>query len=184
MDRIIEEKREIRLQMSSLKKKTTEKQKAEEAEIVFKQIEAQLEFQNAKSILMYWSTEDELPTHKFVEKWREEKIILLPSVVENDIQLKVYTTSSDLMLGNLGIWEPAIKEIFHGKIDLAIVPGIAFDRNKNRLGRGKGFYDRYFENLEVTKWGVGFSFQFLETIPNNLNDKVMDKVFVANKIVE
>ena len=49
------------------------------------------EFKSAKKILMYWSTTDELPTHKFVEKWSVEKEILLPSVVGDDIVIKKYS---------------------------------------------------------------------------------------------
>jgi len=75
-----------------------------------------------------------------------------------------------------------LDEIFEGKIDLVIVPGIAFDWQKNRLGRGKGFYDRFFEKNNLLKIGVCFDFQFLETVPHSKHDIKMDIIVTSDGI--
>jgi len=67
---------------------------------------------------------------------------------------------------------------------LGIIPGIAFDGHKNRLGRGKGYYDRFFSENKSLKIGVCFDFQLLETIPVSLHDVKMDKIVSPTKIVE
>ena len=132
---------------------------------------------------MYWSLDDELPTHQFIEKWSANKQIILPAISGEDMILKKYSETKHLITGKLGISEPAIDGDYDGKIDLVIVPGIAFDKSKNRLGRGKGFYDRYFNHNEVYKIGICFNFQLLKTIPATLHDVKMDKIITSSIII-
>ncbi|HQG08910.1 MAG TPA: 5-formyltetrahydrofolate cyclo-ligase, partial [Dysgonamonadaceae bacterium] len=68
-------------------------------------------------------------------------------------------------------------------IDLIIVPGVAFDRKLNRLGRGKGYYDRLLSQLKSPKIGICFDFQLLESIPVEDWDIKMDMIVAQNEIV-
>ena len=79
--------------------------------------------------------------------------------------------------GKLNIMEPD-GEIFsdYSKIDLAIIPGVAFDHLKNRLGRGKGYYDNFLKNKFIFKIGVCFEFQLLDKIPTTNDDIKMDLI--------
>lgn len=174
------EKNEIRKQIKGLKSGISQQEKQDEANLVFEKIESLEEFKNSTNIFLYWSLEDELPTHRFIEKWSAYKQIILPSVSGENMILKKYTETKDLKTGKLGISEPAIETYYDGKIDLVIVPGIAFDKSKNRLGRGKGFYDRYFNHNEVYKIGICFDFQLLNTIPATFLDVKMDIVITAS----
>lgn len=174
----------IRQQISQLKKQISENQKNQEANAVFSKIESLSEFKAAKNILLYWSTSDELPTHEIVKKWSKIKKIILPSVTGEILFLKRFFSVETMKQGSLGIWEPYLEENFTDKIDLAIVPGVAFDRKKNRLGRGKGYYDRFFKNNNSIKIGVGFDFQLLTEIPSTKFDIQMDKVITRSHIIE
>ena len=69
-------------------------------------------------------------------------------------------------------------------IDLVIVPGVAFDKNKNRLGRGKGYYDRFLEKIDAPKIGVGFDCQLIEKLPVEKFDVRMNKVVVPSLIID
>jgi len=184
MKDIVSNKNVIRSQITELRKQLSEDQKAQASDSVFKKIESLPEFKSAKTILMYWSTTDELPTHKFVEKWSAEKVILLPSVVGDDIVIKKYSPKENLKRGNLGIYEPEADGLYTGKIDLTIVPGVAFDLKMNRLGRGKGYYDRFFNDIKTQKWGVGFDFQVVPSLPTNTDDKPMNKVISPTKNIQ
>lgn len=177
------EKASLRKQISELKTQISNNQKQQEADAVFSKIEALPEFKNAETILLYWSTQDELPTHEIVEKWSVEKIIILPSVVGDSLILKSYSSEGKMKQGALGIWEPDLSENYTENIDIIIVPGVAFDTDKNRLGRGKGFYDRFLKNNHSVKIGVGFDFQLLDKIPSEKLDIRMDKVITATRTI-
>ena len=89
--------------------------------------------------MLYYSLKDEVQTHDFVERWSKTKNIVLPVVVGDYLELRNYTGKQDLQTGSYNIEEP-IGEIFNDykSIDLAIIPGVSFDKEGNRLGRGKG----------------------------------------------
>ena len=177
------QKNQIRQTIRALKNQLSEVEKQKEADTVFSSIEQLQEFKTAKTILLYWSTSDELPTQSSIEKWSIEKDIFLPSVASNELNIKEFTSTLKMKSGNLGIWEPDTLQNYTGNIDLIIVPGVAFDFNKNRLGRGKGFYDRFLLKTNALKIGVGFNFQLMSVIPTNENDIRMDKVFTSSKII-
>ena len=65
---------------------------------------------------------------------------------------------------------------YEGKIDLIIVPGICFDKANNRLGFGKGYYDKYLANKNIKKFGICFKEQLLDDIPTDNNDIKMDLI--------
>jgi len=182
--KIQDEKNKIRQQVRELKSQIPVIQKQNNADTVFQKIESFPEFQSAKTILIYWSTPGELPTKKMIEKWCSAKEIFLPSVQGDDIILKRYSAQNKLKKGNAGIWEPESADSFVGKIDLVIVPGVAFDRKKNRLGRGKGYYDRFLLNTMALKWGVGFDCQLFNSIPFSSNDIAMDKIITPAHTID
>lgn len=181
---IFAKKKQVRQQIRALKLQISENQKQQEAKILFSKIETLPEFKAAKSVLLYWSTPDELPTREIVEKWSRDKQVILPTVDGDDLILKQYHSNEVMKQGLLGIWEPDSAETFVEKIDLVIVPGVAFDRKKNRLGRGKGYYDRFFKNNNPIKIGVGFDFQLLNVIPSTEMDIKMDKIITASYVID
>ena len=178
------EKTSVRKKIGELKKQIPAVQKQQEANVVFDKIETLPEFKTAKNILLYWSTPDELPTHEIVEKWSAQKQIILPTVVGDNLILKSYSSKEKMKKGSLGIWEPDSSENYTEDIDLVLVPGMAFDIQKNRLGRGKGFYDRFLKSNHSIKIGVGFDFQLLPKIPSEKSDIRMDKIITASHIIE
>lgn len=181
---VITRKTELRKEIADLKKQISNEQKQQEALAVFVKVETLPEFKSAENILLYWSTSDELPTHEIIEKWSVKKQIILPTVVGDKLILKPYMPGQNMKKGALGIWEPDTEDNFTGDIDLMIIPGIAFDSDKNRLGRGKAFYDRFLANKRLVKIGVGFDLQLLPRIPSEKSDIKMDKVITASHLIE
>lgn len=131
----------------------------------------------AETVLLYHSLKDEVYTHEFVEKWKDKKNLLLPVVTGNELELRRYSGKQDLETGSYGIEEPT-GELFtdYQEIDLAIIPGVSFDADGNRLGRGKGYYDRLLPKLNAYNIGLCFSFQVCENIPAESFDIKMDAV--------
>lgn len=146
------------------------------------QLEELPEFQRAKTIFIYWSLPDEVPTHELIEKYRRQKKIILPRVVGDHLELREYSGIESLETGHShGIQEPT-GMVFTDleSIDLAVVPGLAFTKNGERLGRGGGYYDRTLPFLaRAFKVGVAFPFQIIPRIPTDDHDERMDKVIAA-----
>lgn len=181
---VISEKILIREKIRHKKQQISDKEKASDSNAVFEKIEALPEFKEANTILIYWSMNDELPTHNFIIKWSKMKQMLLPVVKENDMLIMPFSAKENMKKGSYGIWEPETQREYINKIDLVIVPGIAFDKKKSRLGRGKGYYDRYFMNKRIKKIGIGFDFQLLDKVPTASFDIKMDKIITPSYIVE
>lgn len=142
-------------------------------------VEALEAFKSARTVLLYWAMEDEVQTHDFVNRWYKEKRILLPCVAGDDLLLRQYTGPECLQAGEqFGIGEPT-GEVFEAvdQIEMIIVPGVAFDEKGNRMGRGRGFYDRMLKSTpNAYKVGVAFNFQKVDQVPCEAHDVAMDKV--------
>jgi 5-formyltetrahydrofolate cyclo-ligase len=135
------------------------------------------EFQSANIIFLYWSLPNEVDTQVFIEKWSVNKTILLP-VIENDAMiLKCYTDNACLVTGKFNICEPDTATFTdYSRIDLCVVPGLAFDKHGNRLGKGKGFYDKFLSNINAMKIGICFDVQYIDNIPHDDWDQKMDLI--------
>lgn len=181
---IISEKEIVRQRIKNLKRNISEEEKQIAVEKVFRKIESSNEFIKAKTILLYWSMPDELPTHDFIKKWSNSKAIFLPVVKGRHMTIRPFTREDGLTKSNWNLMEPMTGEDYLKIVDLVIVPGVAFDRKKRRLGRGKGYYDKYFTNKKIKKWGLCYDFQLYDTIPAASFDVAMNKVFTPSEIIE
>ena len=94
--------------------------------------------------------------------------------------------TADIVTGKFGVREPAASctEILLDKFDLILVPGIAFDLSGNRLGRGKGFYDRILAEASGIKCGMGYDFQLLEKIPAEPHDAKVDFILTPERCLK
>ena len=136
------------------------------------------EFNKARSIFTYLSFDNEVMTDKIV---KSAKKIYVPSVSGDNICICNY---SDKLKKNMyGIHEP--EEIIEPKdeIDIAIVPGVAFDKNLNRIGFGKAFYDKLLKDKHMIKIGLCFDFQIVDNIPKENHDIPMDIVITEQRII-
>ena len=173
------DKKEVRKQMRAAKKAVPFCEKVERSEHIMSQVELLPQFIAADTVLLYWSMEDEVQTHQFVERWYRQKTLLLPCVDGDDLRLRQYTGPQCLKAGEqFGIGEPTGPEYTDlDHVQLIVVPGVAFDRMGNRMGRGRGFYDRLLKSTpNAYKVGVAFDFQILDTFPTESFDVPMNKV--------
>lgn len=175
---IVEQKKEIRREIAQKKKSFCASTLETLSADILNKLEDDIHFIESKRILLYYSLHDEVNTHKFIEKWCNVKEIILPVVInETDLELRIFKGKDCLKEGAFGILEPQ-GETFNNyeSIELAVIPGVAFDNSKNRLGRGKGYYDRILCNIDCYKIGVCFPFQLIKQIPTGPFDIKMDKI--------
>lgn len=173
-------KKELRNEIRRRKKDYSETQLKElSREITRKLLELSC-IKGAKKIALYCSLPDEVYTSDIIHALNNTgKKILLPAVTgDKDMELREYNSDEDLREGCFGIMEPCGSPVTeYDDIDVVVVPGMAFDGNRNRLGRGKGYYDRFLEKADKAyKIGVCFPFQRLEAIPTEPHDIKMDIV--------
>lgn len=157
----------------------TSEEKAAASVLQLSLLEQHPRFRKAQTVLLYCSLPDEVDTHAFLTRWGGKKRLLLPVVDGKDMFLRCFTSEADLRSGAFGIDEP-IGEPFSAlsEIDLVIVPGQAFDLAGHRLGRGKGYYDRFLMHpaLHAYKLGLCLPCQLVEEVPTEDYDVVMDEV--------
>ncbi len=132
---------------------------------VFEAVQGRAAFTMARRILMYHSLPDELSTLEFIDRWHTEKEFFLPRVNGLNLEILPYDRSR-LHLGAFSIEEPdGTETVDINDIDLVIVPAVAYDRQGNRVGRGKGYYDRLLSTARsLTTIGVGYGFQLVDEI--------------------
>lgn len=154
------------------------------SEEVFSVVEITGFFQDAKTIFIYNSMPDEVATTSFIQKWSKEKDFYLPVVVNDGLVFRKYNVDTQFVTSGYGIDEPQGDDFPIGKkIDLVIVPGVAFDRKMNRLGRGKGYYDRFLTTTKTVKMGVCFDFQLLDEVVVDDRDIAMDVLVSENDLI-
>ena len=176
-------KSEIRRQIKNLRLMLSDMEKESAAAEVFDRLEKTAAFLMSERVLMYHSLPDELSTRAFLKKWGARKKFFLPRVNGVNLEILPYDESR-LELGALHIEEPTGGELTDpDTLDLIVVPAVAYDRKGNRLGRGKGFYDRLLQTTRASKIGVGYDFQLLDSIPTEPHDVAMDMVITQGETI-
>ena len=160
----------------------------------------------AQTVMAYYSLPDEVNTHQLIDELvAEGKTVLLPKVLDDTtMELRRYTGPHDLAPGPFGIMEPIGPQYSHSSlltphssktIDVALIPGVAFDAQGHRLGRGRGYYDRFLNNqLSIVNScvhfgserpfgssgplliGLCFDFQRVPAVPVDPTDIPVDQV--------
>lgn len=170
------DKKELRSHIKALKRQHTKVSLIEQSSLILNKLESHKDFIEAKTVMLYSSLPDEVQTIGFIEKWRHKKRIILPTVVGDDIIPVELTDDTDFAIGDFNILEPQNKP-YNGSYDLIIVPGVAFDKDGNRIGRGKGYYDRFLsKHMDIKRIGICFDFQLIERVPTEENDIRMHEI--------
>lgn len=171
-------KDEIRQRIRARKALLSDEEKRTAAARVFETVQHMAAFTLARRILMYHSLPDELSTREFIDRWHGRKEFFLPRVNGLNLEILPYERSR-MHLGAFQIEEPDGDDTASiDDIDLVIVPAMAYDRHGNRVGRGKGYYDRLLSTASrtLTTIGVGYGFQLVEEIDADPFDIPVDFV--------
>jgi len=174
------DKRELRRRIRELKRQYTDEELAAMSRPIVSRALSHPAVVKAEIIVAYSSLADEVDTSELLTSLvNDGKTVLLPHVIDGEsMELRRYEGRESMAVGSYGILEPT-GEVYkaYNEINVIIVPGVAFDAAGHRLGRGKGYYDRFLPKLSnAVKIGVCFDFQKLESIPTDANDVMMDVV--------
>jgi len=181
-------KQELRNMMLSQLSRLKEVDRANRSLSIRDKLFATSEFKKAKIILFYASLKNEVETDTMIKEAQTRgKTIGLPVVFEKEKKLVPYLVSDidkQLTYGIYGIREPNkehTESISVEDLNLVIVPGVAFDIKGNRLGRGKGYYDRFLKALpkDAATIGLAFDFQIVNDLPHSSEDSPVKKVIFS-----
>ena len=189
-ENLVKDKKRIRKMMKSFLKNMGVEERERRSRDVKEKLLSLGIYKKAKTILFYASREDEVDTFSIMrEALKASKRVLLPRIEGEDLRIyEIKNLDRDLEKGVYDIFQPKknrppvenLKEI-----EVVVVPGLAFDREKNRLGRGKGYYDRFLKRLppDTLKIGICFSFQLLDCLPHTSDDFKLDKIITDKEII-
>ena len=147
-------------------------------------------YHEAEILHTYVSKSDEVDTHRLIQSAIAlQKTVIVPRVVPGTAALEHYRVRdfSELVPGTFGILEPDPRRCEPAgdlRPEIIFVPGCAFDRNGNRLGYGKGFYDRFLSGTPGLRVGLAYALQLFDRLPVQSFDVPMDYIIMENGILK
>ena len=148
---------------------------------------------NAKTIMLYLDFNNEVCTDNLIKKLISlDKIVASPITLKEERKLipcQITNLEKGIQYGAYNIREPKPQcspEIDIKKLDVVIVPAVAYDKNCYRLGYGGGFYDRFLENLreDATTIGIAFDLQIFDEVPKEDHDAQLDYIVTESTILK
>jgi len=167
-------KQTLRQKLLGLLKNQKEEIRRKKSRLIQERLFKTPEFKAAKTVMLYCSFDGEVETVDMMKQAKKMgKDVAVPVTVRTEkkiIPSLVENIEEELTDGPYGIKQPKKESqrlVAHDRLDLVVVPGVAFDRRNNRLGRGEGYYDRFLKLLPSTTptIGLAFDFQLVDTLP-------------------
>lgn len=176
------QKKSLRRKMVTTLANISSQEKQDKTKQIWRQLAEMPEFKTSQHVLGYWSFGTEVATHDFLTDMLDSRNVSLPVIKDDVLVVKSFSGISNMKAEpKFGILEPQGAELNDLRnINIVIVPGLAFDKNGGRLGRGKGYYDKLLPLLpQALMVGVCFEEQLVPSIPMDEHDKPLQKVIFA-----
>lgn len=182
---LVQKKSQLRKQVKEMLLSMSEKECASRSRRVIKKLMQAEEFVKANTIFCYASNGWEVQTHELIKAALKTKTVLIPRLNNECIELTLFKQFEALKPNKYGILEDPNSVKFNelNSIDLIIVPGVAFDRFGNRLGRGLGCYDTFMRDFRAPRIALAFAEQILDKIPTEAHDERVHKIITDSEII-
>ncbi|WP_326911405.1 5-formyltetrahydrofolate cyclo-ligase [Sedimentibacter sp. MB31-C6] len=184
-------KRELRKKILNIRNNMNKEDVVEKSKIIMQKIINTEAYKKSNTIFIYMDFKNEVITSFLINQMiSENKSVMIPYTdVENIniIPVEIHNLEQDLKRCSFGYLEPKkelITPVDLKIIDLIIVPGVVFDRKLNRIGFGKGYYDRILskKRSDTKAIAIAYEFQVLNEIPHEEHDIKMDMIVTEEKI--
>jgi 5-formyltetrahydrofolate cyclo-ligase len=187
---IADEKKRLRQAIAERLAKLSDKDRVSDSRSTCKHILKEMK-DGPITVAVYYPMKSEVDIRPLIETLLARGAnVFMPRAKGNGFEFCRVTSLASLVPGPFGILEPRETEDVLDKatLDYVLVPGVAFDRNGNRIGRGNGGYDKWLSkvrsvNKTVKVWGVAFDIQITHSIPLEPHDLPMDAVFTARGLI-
>ncbi len=179
-------KNELREKMRAMRRSMTTDEVKEKSAQIQKRLFGFEKYVNAETVMLYISAFKEPSTTEIIAAALNsgKKVIVPVSDTQTEtIILSYLKDMSDLQKGTYGIFEPKIiTPADAADIDFILIPGLAFDKRGNRMGFGKGYYDKLLCNTAAEKTALCYEFQLFDAIPAKEHDVPMNTIITEEKI--
>lgn len=179
-------KEEIRKKILLRRKNITQAQVSLLSAEISKKVLSIKKIKGVQKYLVYLPTGNEVDTKLIIHFLiQNNKKIYLTAFFKNDWLVSEFYSLDDLEKNQFNIYQP--KKIVKANIadvDLAFIPGVAFSKRGNRIGFGKGVYDKLLANFKGLKIGLAYEFQILNDLPMDAHDLKMDLIFSEKRILD
>ena len=143
------------------------------------------ELRNAGTVMFYMSTKNEVMTHDMIKESLKRKKVVVPVVKGRKLELSELEDFTQLVPSTFGILEPRIVNAVEPRdVDLFIVPGVAFDKTGNRIGYGKGYFDKLLVEARAPIVALSYEFQIISSIRAKHWDVKVNKIITESNIIE
>lgn len=187
----MENKKEIRKRILSIRNYMSSDDANYKSGIIMNKLAALEEYKHSKTIFVYMSFGNEVNTLEFIKQMllSNKRVVVSYTDSKNTVLIlsEIKSLEDDLERNKFGYLEPVFEKIINvepEEIDLIIAPGVVFDKSLNRIGYGKGYYDRILsvkrEDAKVV--AVAYDFQVLDNIPAEEHDVKMDMIVTEESI--
>ena len=186
-------KKELRKQILDKRNTITKEEHKEKSNVINEKVIQYTAFEEANSVLLYAAFRSEVDTTNiFKSAISSGKKVYYPKVLGDEMEFYQVESEGDFDVGTWGILEPKAEErrkyvpVYNEKVCM-VMPGAVFDRKGNRIGYGRGYYDKYLmkiDQAEIYKIGIGFECQVvdIDIFPKEKHDVQLDAVITEIEI--
>jgi len=185
------DKVQLRHKLKSLLATLSPQERLEKSKAICSYVLESKPFESASTVMVFLSLPHEIDTTAIIlSAWQQGKTIVVPKMrweQRDMIPVKITSLETGLKKEQMGLRNPvADTPTPLEAIDFVVTPGLGFDRQGNRLGRGAGYYDRFFSTpgVRAVKWGIGFSEQLCLEIPHDQQDVPLDAVVTEQGVID
>jgi 5-formyltetrahydrofolate cyclo-ligase len=189
----MEDKKTIREKVLKTRNAMIQKEVSEKSREILKNLMTIPEFSESNCISIYLSFSNEVDTFLIIEALQKlGKKIVVPYTKKDIIDLlpvQISSVEKDLTVSSFGYPEPILEKVSVidiQEIDFIIIPGVAFDGMGNRVGFGKGYYDKYLSKIKrnIKKTAVAYEYQVLRNVPSESHDIKMDYIVTEKRVIK
>ncbi|MBN2513144.1 MAG: 5-formyltetrahydrofolate cyclo-ligase [Sedimentisphaerales bacterium] len=185
-----EQKRQLRKQIQQILVEIQPEVRVQKSRAICTQVLSLEDYQKASVVMLFLSMLHEVDTTAMIlDAFQQGKTVAVPKMSwqqRHMIPVEIHSLDSGLQVDRMGLRNPTTgMPVPPEDIDLVIVPGLGFDRQGNRLGRGAAYYDRFLgaPGMRAKKWAVAFSEQILDAVPHDDKDVAMDAIVTEAGII-
>ena len=177
-------KKEVRTFFLKKRKELTKEEILKRSDAIEKNIFSFPRFQKALNAMFFISFGKEPYTHKIIEHALKQKIVLAPKIFGEALIPCELNSATAFVKGQYNVLEPAEEKFFPtSKIEIIFVPGLAFTEKGDRIGYGKGYFDRFLAKTSAYKIGLCFDEFITDKLPMHSYDVKMDAIITDKRVI-